>query len=350
MKYLVAQDWENTHGNHAGMVHMCDLLVEKYPDEYIKICNPIQSRAFGLEVFFNRLRDKIIRTFLPAIWNSKKLKYYKPMLEKLKTGDIVFLLQYCSGTASQDILARYIRKHNEGVKLFAMSHLAKSVYMEQGFDAEEILKWDSYVDKHILMGSSLANYFLECGVSPNKISTGFHYVDNEYYHKTEAEIIIKKKPTIIAIGALQRDFRLLAEIVNNTKSVDWIICRGLKPVDHLFHGDNIRLVGFVPEAELRALMAEADASINVLEDTVGSNVITTSLAMGLVVIVSDVGSIRDYVDSSCALFCQNNADSFIKTIIGFSSDPQRIVEMRRAALRKVPNLTVEKVHNWFCSL
>lgn len=200
------------------------------------------------------------------------------------------------------------------------------------------------------MGSSLANYFLECGVSPNKISTGFHYVDNEYYHKTEAEIIIKKKPTIIAIGALQRDFRLLAEIVNNTKSVNWIICRGLKPVDHLFHGDNIRLVGFVPEAELRALMAEADASINVLEDTVGSNVITTSLAMGLVVIVSDVGSIRDYVDSSCALFCQNNADSFIKTIIGFSSDPQRIIEMRRAALRKVPNLTVEKVHNWFCSL
>ena len=34
MKYLIVQDWRSTHGNHAGMKHMCDLLVAKYPDEY----------------------------------------------------------------------------------------------------------------------------------------------------------------------------------------------------------------------------------------------------------------------------------------------------------------------------
>ena len=34
MKYLIVQDWLSTHGNHAGMKHMCDLLVTKYPDEY----------------------------------------------------------------------------------------------------------------------------------------------------------------------------------------------------------------------------------------------------------------------------------------------------------------------------
>lgn len=34
MKYLIVQDWQSTHGNHAGMKHMCDLLVAKYPDEY----------------------------------------------------------------------------------------------------------------------------------------------------------------------------------------------------------------------------------------------------------------------------------------------------------------------------
>ena len=34
MKYLIVQDWSNTHGNHAGMKHMCDMLVDKYPKEY----------------------------------------------------------------------------------------------------------------------------------------------------------------------------------------------------------------------------------------------------------------------------------------------------------------------------
>lgn len=34
MKYLIVQDWPSTHGNHAGMVHMCKLLQKKYPTEY----------------------------------------------------------------------------------------------------------------------------------------------------------------------------------------------------------------------------------------------------------------------------------------------------------------------------
>ena len=34
MKYLIVQDWQSTHGNHAGMKHMCDLLVAKYHGEY----------------------------------------------------------------------------------------------------------------------------------------------------------------------------------------------------------------------------------------------------------------------------------------------------------------------------
>lgn len=356
MKYLVAQDWVNTHGNHAGMVHMCDMLVDKYPGEYVEVYKPVETQALPdssyIKEILTRIRNKVVRTFFPGKWIKEKLSYYMPVLESLKSGDSVFLLQYCAASASQDILARYIKSHYKGVKIYAMSHLTKSKYLEQGFDAKKIKKWDSYVDKHILMGSSLADFFMECGVSPQKISVGFHYVDNEYYHKKEKDIIIPhiKRPTIIAIGAMQRDFDLLSKIVNKTQTVNWIICKGLKNVDSLFHGDNIKLVGFIPESELRELMEESDASINVMEDTVGSNVITTSLAMGLVVIVSDVGSIHDYVDSNCALFCQNTVDSFTNAINSFVNSPENIVKMRKAALSKTSNFTIDKVHDWFESL
>lgn len=42
-------------------------------------------------------------------------------------------------------------------------------------------------------------------------------------------------------------------------------------------------------------MKQSDVSLNVMNDTVGSNVITTSLAVGLAVVASNVGSISDYV-------------------------------------------------------
>lgn len=354
MKYLVVQDWENTHGNHAGMVHLCDMLVERYPNEYFKICKPIDSALTRKTTIFSKrlriLRNKILKSFFLNYWVKNHMSYCCPMLERLQKGDKVFLLQYCSGGASQDALARYIKKHYEGVTLYAMSHQTPSNYIKAGYDAKKILQWDSYVDKHILMGSSLANYFQKCGVNPQKISVGFHYVDNNYYKKKEEDISTPQRPKIIAIGAMQRDMKLLSDIVNRVSSVDWIICKGMKKVDHLFHGNNIKLVGFVPEDELRRLMSESDASINVMGDTVGSNVITTSLAMGLVVIASEVGSIRDYIDESCGFLCKNTVESFVQAVNEVVANPDKIVEMRKASLKKVPDLTVEKVHDWFNSL
>ena len=29
MNYFIIQDWQNTHGNHAGMVHLCKKIKEK---------------------------------------------------------------------------------------------------------------------------------------------------------------------------------------------------------------------------------------------------------------------------------------------------------------------------------
>jgi len=49
MKYLIVQDWQNTHGNHAGMSHMCDMLVDRWPNEYKKILKnePIPLKVRG---------------------------------------------------------------------------------------------------------------------------------------------------------------------------------------------------------------------------------------------------------------------------------------------------------------
>ena len=61
-------------------------------------------------------------------------------------------------------------------------------------------------------------------------------------------------------------------------------------------------------------MNDSDISLNVMKDTIGSNVICTSMATGLAMVVSDVGSIRDYCDETNACFC-SSPDDFIEKII-----------------------------------
>lgn len=355
MKYLVVQDWESTHGNHAGMVHMCDMLVEKYPSEYVEICQPmsvvvVKNSSNGLISFFRRVKRVITRNYFRGIWMKEYMPYLCEMLDNLKSGDEVFLLQYCTVMSKQDMIANYIRKHYKDVRLYAMSHQTKTNYLKMGFDSVEILKWDALVDKHILMGTSLTKYFIECGIDSTKISTGFHYVDDIYYHKEPKSIVPHDRMTIIAMGAMQRDFHLLADIVNHVDSVNWIICQGKSHIENLFHGKNVKIVGYVSEEELKDLMDKSDASINVMGDTVGSNVITTSLSMGLAVIASDVGSIRDYIDSSCGILCDNTVESFVKGIKALSENPDLVMKMRKASIEKASNYTISKVNHWFGNL
>lgn len=350
MKFLVVQDWESTHGNHAGMVHMCDMLIERYPNDYIKIQKPCPPHM--------PIRNKITKRFMGWLdfklyrkrWVNDYMNICKPMINQLKKGDEVFLLEYNWPSTSQLEIAKFIRTHFPGVNIYALSHLTPTFF--KSIHAEHyILEWSQYVDKCLTLGSSLTHYFREIGIPQDKLSTGFHYVDDDYYHTEILEFNPIERPTIIAMGALQRDFQLLSEVVNSLPEVEWIICHGKKDVRSLFNlSTNIRLVGYVPEDELRMLMAQSDASLNIFEDTVGSNVITTSLAMGLCVIVSDVGSIRDYVDESCAILCNNTKESFVDAIRYLSIHPNQIIEKRKSSLAKTFNINIENVHHWFNSL
>lgn len=350
MKYLVVQEWDNTKGNHAGMSHMCDMLIDRYPGEYTKITKAPPRPLPSHNKIVSRLLGWYDRKQWENEWNNDYMTICQSMFDKLREGDEVFLLEYNWPGASQYKLARYIKRNFPYIKIRTLSHITPTLY--QRMNAEKfVFEWSLIADTVMTMGHDLTNYFERLGVPRHKLSTGFHYVDSEFYKTQESHIKTTERPTIIAIGALQRDFQMLADIVNHTTEVDWLICRGKKNVDSLFsNSPNVRLVGFVPEEELRELMASSDASLNVLEDTVGSNVITTSMAMGLAIIVSDVGSIRDYTDDSNAIFCSNTKESFIDAIKNLSSSPSRLVEMRKASIKKIENFTIDKVHEWFNNL
>ena len=356
MKYLIVQDWQSTHGNHAGMKHMCDLLVAKYPDEYkvfVKECprNWKSPRTF-MEKICWRLYGKYAKEhYLTKTYPLEYLELCSPMFSNLKAGDDVFLLEYMLPWASQYELACYIRENYPKVKIYALSHLTGKYFDEMTAKEPDLIqKWAKPVDKLLTLGSSLSSYFEKAGVSKEKISTGFHYVDSDYYQKQQP--MKSNSPLkVIMMGALQRDYGMLAEVVKQCPDVHWIICRGRKNVDDLFpKTPNVELKGFLEEDELRHQMDIADVSLNVMEDTVGSNVITTSMAMGLAMIVSDVGSIRDYCNDANAMFCQNNVEQFVQAMKKLQNNLQLVMRMKKVSLENSKRLQIDNINRWFFKL
>lgn len=359
MKYLVVQDWGNTHGNHAGMVHMCKLLCERYPDDYEMYVKPNpKSIPTAPRNFFGKVLIKLytlyLRNFYQKITFPKEyLKLCQPMFEKLVPGDEVYLLEYLIPWASQYELASYIKQKFPGVRIYALSHLTVKHFKEI-IDRKKnnSLKWFKQVDKMLTLGSSLSHYFVGQGVPVDKISTGFHYVDNDYYHRLTSMDYNDNRPlTIITMGALQRDYSMLSSVVKACPEVHWIICKGNKNIDNWFKNTpNVELKGFMAEDDLRVQMDSADVSLNLMEDTVGSNVITTSMAMGLAIIVTDVGSIRDYCSEENSIFCAYSTESVLSAINLLNNDRKRVLKMKMSSLDLSNKLRIEYIHDWFCSM
>ncbi len=357
MKYLIVQDWNSTSGNHAGMKHMCELLAAQYPNEYeiyVKGIPKSWPTSCGKSLW-RKIKNKLIsfkrNRYIKHIYPKEYLELCQPLFPKLKEGDEVFLLEYLIPWASQYELACYIRRNFPTVRLYALSHLTGKYFDEMTAKEPSIIqKWAQPVDKMLTLGSSLSAYFEKAGVPKEKISTGFHYVDSDYYHK-QTELCVHKPIRIITMGALQRDYQMLAEIVKRCPDVYWIICRGRKNVDSLFpNTPNVKLKGFMEEDELRHQMDRADVSLNVMEDTVGSNVITTSMAMGLAMIVTDVGSIRDYCGEYNAVFCRNNVEDIVESINALIDNPQKVTKMKENSLRRSQTLVIKEIKKWFSNI
>ena len=356
MRYLITQQWNNLKGNHAGYPHICHLLEKKYPNKYFTIEIPDQGIYNTL---FKNKYLKIIeikcKSFVSA-WRYKSVykKYCYTPLSKLKAGDEVFLLEYNYPELSQVFLAKYLRHNYPFVRIYAMTHLTPITIQKKHNWRKRLMEWDSCVDKHLTLGSSLSAFLIESGINNNKVSTGFHAVDTDYYRLKKNigdNLNSNKKFVVICLGFQQRNYELLFDIINRCKDVRWIVCHGRSNVDkYILPSENVTLKGYVSEEELKLLLESADFSLNVMNDTIGSNVITMSMAMGLGLFVSDVGSIRDYCDSHNAVFCKNTVDDFVEAINTIAHSPEIIKNMRIASLEKVKDFTVEKTDLWFDTL
>lgn len=344
MKYLVCQDWINTSNNHAGMKHMCNLLKNKYPTHYeVIVLNDFLSEIDNstlLGKFHYQLTRNII---VPYIY----LKIARNIYSKINSNDEVYLLEYCTPSYPQMIIAKYFKKNKCQFSVNGIVHLVPQD-LKNNYSKKQIKKNLNLLDNVITLGSSLSEFFIEeIKISPQKIKTLFHYTDLDYY-KPDNKNDVSGKLNIIVIGSMKRNYKILKDVVLSCSNANFIICQGKNDLRHLFDNiPNVKLIGFINEDELLMLMKHSDISLNIMDDTIGSNVITTSMAVGLAMIVSDVGSIRDYCFSDGAIYCNNEKpESFSKAINLLYSDKYILHTLKSKSIKYSKFLSIERINNF----
>lgn len=348
MKYLICQEWRNTASNHAGMKHMVLLLKKYYPDDYEIVVFPqilLTSSSLGLRknnILYQLYLKFLSFIFIPYLYKNTVRKL-RPILSK---DDTIYFLEYCEKMTPTYQSVKYLKKHCPQTKVFGMIHLVPEK-LGKAFSTAQINKYIKPLDRVLTLGTSLTDYFLKyLSISENKLKTLFHYVDLDYYKALD-----KKKevdtPRILVQGNQARNFDLLLKVVNNNPQVEFVICQGVLDLKDKFFGcSNVKLIGFVEESELRAIMQNSEVSLNIMDDTIGSNVIVTSMAMGLAMIVSDVGSIRDYCRNDGAIYCDNNKpEEFGEAIKELTQNRKKLLELREKSLSYSLDLSIHKLHN-----
>lgn len=338
MIYLVSQDWSNTSNNHAGIKHLCNKLQDLYPDLYRSLVIPcyMDDRILSKNIFFKKLQVRYAR-YQTKVFIKSIIDYF---CITLKSNDIVFFMEYFERLSPMNILAETIHSSFPNVKLWGMVHLIPHKLSVAYPNDSELNDCQKNISKIFTLGHSLSDYLIQRGVRRDKIVTTFHYVDNYYM---VSQIRQHPKVKVIAMGNQVRNLKLLRAIVAANPCVDFTICQGVIDMSDEFVGlNNVSLIPFVLEPDLRQYMLESDISLNAMQDTIGSNVIVSSLAMGLAMICSDVGSIRDYCDDSNTIFCDNNdVESFSKAIRMLSTNMDLLKKMKEAARMKSRCFSIE---------
>lgn len=231
-------------------------------------------------------------------------------------------------------LKRFANFHRRNV-LVATYHLPPS-QLKRILVARNHIK---RLDRIIVVGSSQKPFFQEL-VAPEKVVCIPHGVDIEYFKPGAERMATEATVTCLCVGHLMRDFETLLAAAWILKlenaPVKIIIVDAHFDMPHFAGLDNVEVRRGVPDEELRLLYQTADICLLPLRDCTANNALLEAMACGLPIVATDVGSVLDYVDSSCALLTPHaDARALVDAVMRLVDEPWLRKTMGDAARQRV---------------
>lgn len=182
----------------------------------------------------------------------------------------------------------------------------------------------------VCVGTSQQEFF-SGKIDPDRVFFVPLGIDTEYY--TPPESFETRNPNLcIFVGENYRDFptlRGVIELVSYLRPETQFV--GVMPrhsFQYIGTHPSLRLLSGISETEFLNLYRSAALMIMPVHDATANNAILESMSCGLPLVVSDVGSIRDYVNSECsALVKPHDSQYMAEAILDLLNEPRERLRM-----------------------
>lgn len=336
MIYLIVQEWSNTKNNHAGMYHLAKLMTQKFPETYKLISIPdFKLNKVGIAPL-------LYNTLVPSILFCTSYFFVSVrLLFRIKNTDVVVLFEYLTPGIRQDYIANVLRFFKcKDIRIYGFVHLAPSI-LRSCFSDLKLSDRLRVLSGVFTFGSSL-QFFLK-NFTKKPIYTFSHFSDLDFY-KPSSNFSTKGRLNVLVIGQQARNYSSLYDLVSSVKYADFkIVVSDVRLVRNLKEFSNVKIYRNISENELLDIMENCNCCLGFYDDIVGSNVLSNCISMGIIPIVKDVGSVRDYLSHNDAFIC-NNTGQFKAVLDAINQNPMLLNKMRKALLEKSQMLKWENFH------
>lgn len=297
-----------------------------------------------IERFMVRPLSFILRDSYKILYNYKFYKFYKNHLKKTAP-DLIYerncFFHFGCSMLAKNLRIPYIMEINsppEAVKFHKPSYLLSWVI-------GPIQKWAAKnADAIIVISSPLHNYFINKGITPEKIYVLPNGVDCELFDHEKVKSNIRAKYNLgekIVVGYVgstnkyQRlDFLIetAKRVVKDVKNIHFLVVgpiRDKRSIDKLLKRGNMSkyftFIGGVPHEEMPQYISAIDIGIQIHSNSYRSPIkIFAYGAMGKAVIAPNFEAIREISlhEENILLFKNLDAEDFANCIIRLAEDPE----------------------------
>jgi glycosyltransferase involved in cell wall biosynthesis len=202
----------------------------------------------------------------------------------------------------------------------------------------------------VIQGESPRAHF-EQFLPPERIHFVPHGIDTEYFMPgASAAVAPDAAFRCLTVGSWLRDHETLRatalafQAASHRPKIVFDVIGNPAGKKHYTDCGNVNYLSNVPEAELLARYHNADLAVIPLTDCVANNAVLEALACGLPIVMTDVGSARNYVNDSCAaLTPPADPQALYRTINALIDAPERRKQLAVAARRQAELLSWNRV-------